>query len=181
MLKNGEKIGSLAGRIAPDVTRCRAQDRPRGGFGGADDLIEQMNAETLDELHDLCQQIEFGAGPAKNLRALADRYLSYTRENPRLWNAVFEHRLPDDHQRPENYQACVRRLMGLVETAIDPLFESNNNHNRLHEARVLWASFYGISALETAGRLGKQETVEEMIGTLVEIYISSRAPTNPVG
>jgi hypothetical protein len=84
-----------------------------------------MNAETLDELHDLCQQIDLGAGPAKSLRALADRYLSYTHENSRLWNAVFEQRLPEDHQRQETYQASVLRLMGLVERAIDPLFGPN--------------------------------------------------------
>ena len=149
-------------------------------FKGADDLIEQMNAETLDELHDLCQQIDFGAGPAKNLRALADRYLSYARENPRLWNAVFEQRLPEDHQRQETYQASVLRLMGLVERAIDPLFGPNQKHRRLHEARVLWSSFYGINALATAGQLSKQETVEDMIGTLIDIYLSSRLPMNPV-
>ncbi|MHA1567391.1 MAG: TetR/AcrR family transcriptional regulator [Alphaproteobacteria bacterium] len=146
-------------------------------FEGVDDLIEQMNAETLDELHDLCQQIDFGAGPIRSLTDLADGYLKYARENPRLWSAVFEHHPAEGHQRQEPYQESGRRLMGLVERAIDPLFEPSNKQNRLHEARVLWASFYGISALSTEDNLSQEETVAEMIETLVEIYVSSRVHT----
>jgi len=143
-------------------------------FKCADDLIEQMNAETLDELYDLCQQIDFGAGPARSLTDLAERYFSYASENPRLWNAVFESRPADGRQRQASYQASVRRLMGLVERAIDPLFGPDDKQNRLHEARVLWASFYGISALSSEDLLNKEESVAEMVGTLIEIYVSSR-------
>ena len=88
--------------------------------------------------------------------------------------------LPEDQQRQETYQASVLRLMGLVEGAIDPLFGPNQKHIRLHEARVLWSSFYGINALATAGQLSKQESVEDMIGTLIDIYLSSKLPMNPV-
>ena len=68
----------------------------------------------------------------------------------------------------------------VVEQAIDPLFGPKTIQNRLHEARVLWASFYGISTLATADHLSKEETAGEMIDTLIEVYIASRVPTNPV-
>ncbi|MFQ5551176.1 MAG: TetR/AcrR family transcriptional regulator [Gemmatimonadales bacterium] len=146
-------------------------------FRDADDLIEQMNAETLDELHASCKQIDFDAGPAASLRALAERYLAYVSENPRLWAAVLEYRPANGHQRQELYLASVRRLMSLIEAAIDPFFEPNAERIRLHEARVLWASFYGISALSSERLLSKEESAAAMVETLIEIYVSSRGQT----
>jgi len=143
-------------------------------FQSADDIVERVNAETLDELHARCLKVDLSAAPAASLDGLAKTYLAYAARNRKLWDAVFRYRPGPGRERLEEYRASVRRLMGLIEQAIAPLFGPDEEHTRLHEARVLWASFYGISALDSERLLNPEETVAGMVGTLIEVYVSAR-------
>jgi len=134
-------------------------------FDNYDDLVDQMNAETIDEFRALCEQIDLGRGPSTNLRALADTYIKFTTERLKLWNAIFEHRLPEG-QRNEEYMTSVRRMLSLVERAIAPLFGPDEQEAKLRDVRVLWSALYGISALY--GHVG------ELIDTVIDIYVRSK-------
>ena len=145
-------------------------------FENVDDLIEQMNAETLDQLRALCDEVDFSAGTAESLTRLVEKYVTFTNSEPLLWGAVIEHKLPKGYQRQELYVTTVLRLLGVVEKAIAPLFADEEKAARLHDARLLWACLYGISGLASADRLAKEESVGRLAGTLIEIYIAARLP-----
>ena len=148
-------------------------------FKDSDHLIEQMNAETIDIFRARCEKVDFSKGPAASLRQLVEVYIAYNQRNRRLWNAIFDHKLPAGYQRQEVYLVAVRRLVDVVEGAIAPLFKPNQNAARRHDANLLWSSLYGIASLSASQRLAKDETVLGLIDTLIEIYISARQKKSP--
>ena len=64
------------------------------------------------------------------------------------------------------------KLLGLAETALAPLFPPGKENRRLHEARVLWASLYGIASLAVSQKLPEAETSEDMVASLAASYIA---------
>ena len=143
-------------------------------FENVDDLVEQMNAETIDELRSRCERIDFGHGPSQSLRALADAYIKFISEHPKIWNAIFERRRPTE----EKYYTSVRRMLSVVERAIAPLFEPDEQQARLRDVQVLWAWIYGIGALASSNRLSEDQDVGRMIDTVIDIYVSSKLHTH---
>jgi AcrR family transcriptional regulator len=141
-------------------------------FEDLDDLIAQMNVNTLGALFDACTGVDYEAGPEPALQELAARYIRFIGEHPRLWNALFEHSLPDGKILSERHNSAVMKLLGLVETALAPLFPPGKEDRRHHEARVLWASLYGIASLAASQKLGKAETPEDMVASLASNYIA---------
>ena len=141
-------------------------------FEDADDLIEQMNAETLAGLYAACKAVDLTTDPASSLRALAEHYIRYTRSQPLLWASVFEHRLPVGRGNSEAYMTPLLGLIGLIEQAISPFFEEGQDKERTHHARLLWASFYGIDSLASTANLSQDETEASMVDTLIEIHLA---------
>ena len=142
-------------------------------FDDLDDLIVHMNTETLDALHETCSSVSLASEPEESLRGLAEGYVRYTSENPRLWSALFEHQLPEGKEMPEWYDARVVQLLALVEKAIAPFFHEGEESERLHESRLLWASLYGITSLESANKIGKHDSAAAMVDSLIEIHLTS--------
>ena len=141
-------------------------------FANLDDLIAQMNANTLEALLDVCAGVDTEGGAEVALQQLASRYIRFVGEHPKLWNAVFEHTLPDGTALNQRHILAVTKLLGLVEAALAPLFPPGKEDRRLHEARVLWASLDGIASLAVSGKLAQAETPEYMAGSLATNYIA---------
>lgn len=141
-------------------------------FDDADDLVEQMNTETLAGLYAACKTVDLSTDPASSLKALAENYIRYTRLVPLLWASVFEHRLPRDRSNSQEYLTALFNLIGLIEQAISPFFEDGQERQRTHHARLLWASFYGIDSLFITGNLSEEETVDELVETLIEVHLA---------
>ena len=141
-------------------------------FEDLDELILRMNAETLDGLIAACDGVDFDAGPEAALEQLARRYIAYVGENRGLWNAIFEHSLPEGRDSPPWMVERTGKLLGLAERAIAPLFGDGEEDQRHHEAQVLWAGLYGIASLATADKLPAGESPEAMVRTLVRNSIA---------
>ena len=141
-------------------------------FASLDDLIVRLNGETLDALYDALSGTIRESEPEAALLGLARRYLAFTREHPRLWSLLFEHRLPEGQPLPDWHAEKILRLLALLERAQAPLFGPGEEGARHHSARVLWSSLHGMVALESAGKLVATETVEALVETLVANYVS---------
>jgi AcrR family transcriptional regulator len=144
-------------------------------FDDFDDLIIQMNGETLDALYDHCSALPMDKDPKENLRALASVYLEFTRAHPKLWNANFEHRLPDGRQSPDWYNEKALRLRMLTESAIASMFSDGETNLIRHHALVLWTSLHGMASVENADRLPDGETANSLVESLIEIYVGGLA------
>ena len=141
-------------------------------FDDLDDLILQMNCETLDALYEVCSSAPLNKDPEQNLRALASRYLQFTRAHPNLWNAIFEYKLPGDREMPAWYSDRVVRLLLLEEKALAPLFPKGQETQCQHHAQVLWTSLFGMASVESANRLPEGESAESLVESLIEIYVT---------
>jgi AcrR family transcriptional regulator len=145
-------------------------------FRSLDDLILHMNVQTLDELYQACLGIDLNGQPEVVLRQLAARYIKFVTQNHRLWNAVFEHSLPDKQELPEWYEDSVSRLLALADRALVSLIP-NDTERRLHEAHVLWAGLYGIASLGSANKLALTEAPEQMVDSLICNYLAGLRKT----
>lgn len=141
-------------------------------FENLDDLILHLNGTTLDTLYEVCSEVGLDDKPETAVRALAECYIRFIREHPKRWSILFEHHLPDGRELPEWHDEKVGRLLGLLEQALAPLFASGQETERHQSARVLWSSLYGIGALESASKLGKNVSVEALSESLISNYLA---------
>ena len=105
--------------------------------------------------------------------ALARFYIGDVREKRRLWNAVFEHSLPEGRDTPVWLAERRQTLLGFAQQAIAPLFEPGEEAACRHQVQVLWAGLYGIASLATADKLPETESAEAMVQTLVRNTIAA--------
>ena len=176
-LESASKIVSKQGFRELSTRRIAARIGYSAGtlyqlFDDLDDLILQMNARTLDGLLKACREVDFSTEPEVTLQNLAGRYIEYVSHNPGLWNAIFEHGLPDGRAVPDWYAERTRQLLGFAEKAIEPLFAAGEELVLRHEAHVLWAALYGIAALATAQKLTADESPEALVRSLVRNYLA---------
>ncbi len=140
-------------------------------FENLDDLIVHLNGTTLDALYEACSEVRLDDEPEAAVRALAESYIRFIREHPKRWSILFDHRLPNGAELPEWYHEKIRRLLGLLERALAPLFPPGQEAEKHHSARVLWSSLYGIGALESASKLGINVSVEALSDSLISNYL----------
>lgn len=143
-------------------------------FANLDALIMHLNGSTLDRLFEALSELPRRDEPDADLRTLLDGYVRFTHEHRNLWNILFEYRLPDEHEVPEWYGAKVRRLLGLLEHALAPLFKPDAAAEIERSARVLWSAVHGICTLSSSGRLGVvgADDVTDMTEGLLATYLT---------
>lgn len=142
-------------------------------YQNLDDVILRVEAGVLDALEArLASVMQTLSGPDA-LPELAQAYLAFTHEQPRLWNLLFEHHLPTDAPLPDWYQEKLERLLRRVEEALAPLFPAGRHAERQRAARVLWAGVHGITSLSTADKLSivTTEAASRLIDDLVRTYL----------
>ena len=141
-------------------------------FENLDDLILHLNGTTLDDLYEVCSKVRLDEESEAAVLALAESYVRFIREHPKRWSILFEHHLPDGRELPEWHHEKVSRLLGLLEQALAPLFAPGQEAERHHSARVLWASLYGIGALESVSKLGQNVSVESLSESLFSNFLA---------
>jgi len=117
-------------------------------FDDLDDLVVQVNGETLDRLY---EALSADRPPETSDQALLDigrRYVEFTAENGALWSAIFEHRQPPDRALPDWYAPKIDRLFALVEAELEPIFsDPGMTGARRRAAAMLWSSLHGLCTL----------------------------------
>jgi AcrR family transcriptional regulator len=146
-------------------------------FENLDDVVLHVEARVLDALDQrIATAMEEGAPKDKVVR-LAETYLAFTSERPKLWNLLFEHYMPGGSDTPPWYQQKLEMLMSRVETAMAPLFPPEADAERQRAARVLWAGVHGITSLSTANKLSNvtTEAAALLVRDLIHNYLAGLA------
>lgn len=141
-------------------------------FENLDDLVLTIEGRLLDQLSETLSAIPNGsADPKEWVHKLAAAYIRFTHDNPKLWNLLFEHHLPEGQDVPAWYQQKLEALMSRVEEAIAPLMRDSDPQAVRRAARILWAGVHGITSLSTADKLSIVSTdaaaslVDDLVGT----------------
>ena len=172
------QVQGLAGLSAREIAR-RIEYSPGtiyNMFENLDDVVLHVEARVLEALDKRLSTLCRTATPAGRVSRLAQAYLAFTHENPRLWNLLFEHHMPAEAASPW-YQQKLEGLMGRVEEAMAPLFPPGREADRQRAARVLWAGVHGITSLSTADKLSvvTTETASRLVDDLVATYLAGLA------
>ena len=144
-------------------------------FENLDDVILNVEARILAALHERLQGVLNDGGSSREaLQRLAQSYLQFTHDKPRLWNILFEHYMPNGASVPDWYQEKLEDLMACVETALAPHFDAGDDAARHRAARVLWAGVHGITSLSTANKLSSvtSDAADQLVDDLVGTYLT---------
>lgn len=118
-------------------------------------LRDDMNFITLGRLEENCRAALSKAGPNdKHVPILAYAYLDFARTHSVRWKMIFEQprHAQDIRKLPDAYVQRLNTMFTMIENALI------HDHNHVNEdarvsARLLWASFHGITTLILDGRL----------------------------
>ena len=141
-------------------------------FDDLDDLIMRLNGITLDALLLKCKSVDLEREPERVLQDLAECYIDFVTENPKLWTAVVEHNLPSGQDIPQWYMEKIGKLLGLAEAALAPLYSSSQSEKRFLDARVLWSGLYGIASLARAHQISPKLTPQDLVEALIRNYLA---------
>ncbi len=140
-------------------------------FEDLDDLVLTIEGRLLDKLTQALSDVPAGADPSDKVRRLAEVYVEFTRENPKLWNLLFEHHLPAGREVPAWYREKLEGLMSKVEDALQPLARDVDPETVRRSAKTLWAGVHGITSLSTADKL--QIISTDSAGALLDDLVST--------
>jgi AcrR family transcriptional regulator len=144
-------------------------------FENLDDVVLNVEGRVLDALDErLAAELAKGGDQTTLVMRLAQAYLSFTHERPKLWNLLFEHYMPGGTDTPPWYQEKLERLMSRVESAVAPIYPPDAVLERQRAARVLWAGVHGITSLSTANKLANvtTEAAALLVGDLINNYLA---------
>lgn len=146
-------------------------------FQNLDDVVLHVEARVLDALDQRIAELGTADTPEENVYRLAETYLAFTSERPKLWNLLFEHYMPGGTDTPPWYQQKLELLMSRVEQAVAPLFPPSEQAARQRSARVLWAGVHGITSLSTANKLSNvtTEAATYLVKDLIDNYLAGLA------
>ena len=146
-------------------------------FANLDDVVLHVEARLLDALDARLSAVLQEGRQGETVRLLAQAYLGFTHERPKLWNLLFEHHLPVGTELPSWYQQKLEGLMARIESALAPMFGPGRDADRQRTARVLWAGVHGITSLSTADKLSvvTTESASKMVDELVSVYLAGIA------
>jgi AcrR family transcriptional regulator len=143
-------------------------------FENLDDILLTIEARLLDRLAERLMKTDASGTPQERLLRLADTYVTFTQERPKLWNLLFEHRLPAGHDVPPWYRGKLESLVAPLEDALAPLVGDGDLGAQKRAARTLWASVHGMTSLSTVAKLSPVtgQGGAALVGDLVSTYIA---------
>jgi len=146
-------------------------------FGTLDRLILAINTRTFQLWADHLRE-RLDSADGDRIRTLVEGYFSFARENPNLWMAIYDHRLPPDVTIPPEYEAERRELTEIVAKEVAAVLPEDERANAPRLARSLVATVHGhcIFALNgTFALMGESNPLELALARVRE----SLAPAKP--
>lgn len=145
-------------------------------FDSLDDLVLQVEALLLDTLDRRLAEIPNDSSPDAPLNRIAQAYLSFSQEHPKLWNLISQHEIAPDMAAPSWYTERLERLLNRIEDALALQMPENgeNAESLKRSALVLWAGLHGLTSLSTTDKLSSiaSNSVDVLVNDLVNTYLA---------
>jgi AcrR family transcriptional regulator len=141
-------------------------------FANMADLGLHIKGRTLDDIAARLEGVNNDAAE-QCIEALAKAYLLYASRNFNRWRMIFEHRLPEQAEIPDWYQAKVDQVFRKMEAQFARLTPQCDEIQRKRAARALWGGIHGICELSLTGKMDLVgvHDVEESVSLLVRNFI----------
>lgn len=143
-------------------------------FVNMDDLIMQLKGRVLQELELQLKQATEGIEEAETaIVELAKAYMQFAYRRYKRWSMVFEHRLPDDQELPDWYQALIDANFHHVEQLFKQLNPDCPETEVNRAASAFWGGIHGVCILSLTGVMDTvgAHDVEKNVVMLAENFI----------
>ena len=145
-------------------------------FESLDQLLIAINGRTFELWTDyLRRRVDDGGGD--RIRSLVQAYFDFARQHPRLWMAIYDHRLPPGLAMPPEDMEKRRALTQIVFDEIARQLPRRSESEIEHLARSLIATVHGHCTYELNGSfalMGEKEPVELALGRVREAIAAAR-------
>jgi AcrR family transcriptional regulator len=148
-------------------------------FRNQDDLVVQLNEQTVIELRQALEAVEDRArAPAEKLRLLAAAYIGFALLHTHRWRLIYEHRLPKGQKPPATYRGHTAAIFALVEQNLRQCLPAARRKLAPELAATLWSSVHGICVLAVDAKLeaGPKVSMQRMTDLLIDALIGARKP-----
>lgn len=145
-------------------------------FGSWNYLLLRVNAETLDELALIMNQVLQGVqDPKQALCRIAQAYLDFALTHRNRWRLIFEHKLGPGEPLPDWHGQRIQRLFALLERRLAELNPAAAETEIRKTARVLWGGVHGITLLSVDEKLFAEPEIHgrDLIQSLLSHYLRS--------
>lgn len=145
-------------------------------FQNLDDIYVHINSLTLDKLiTEFEKTLKSSNKESSKIKALAQTYINFSRENFNIWSLVFEYRFPESHQKPRWYNEKILKLFGMLNTAIAEEYPKLDDAEIKTAVGVVWSGVHGICTLSLRGKLLRAgvEEANVLIDSLVDNYFAN--------
>jgi AcrR family transcriptional regulator len=136
ILKVASELADAEGLRGVGVRAIAARLRVSPGtlynvIGDIDDIILLVNEQTLLGLRDaLLAAIDTERDALPNIFAMAEVYVDFVGDNPKLWSMLLEHSLGSDKDLPVWYQETINRTVSTVDHLLRPLIANRKERRR---------------------------------------------------
>jgi AcrR family transcriptional regulator len=144
-------------------------------FENLDDLILQVNANTLDDLYTILADIAPKVKqPEARLYALSHAYLQFANEQLHRWRMVSEYSLPVNVQPPNWYQEKFLRFVSLMEKSLQEFIPKLTPSICAQAARILWLGMHNICFFTLTEKLdmGGIDVAQNLIDEFMKTYLA---------
>lgn len=151
-------------------------------FENLDDLILQINANTLDQLfQDVVHADSVShATPEAAILAMCHAYLQFSLTHQHRWRTIFEHNLLPTKQKikikiPAWYQKKLLHMFIPLENRLALLLPDLMTEQCSQVAFTLWSSVHGICILAVGGKfsvISAGTPIQHFVNLLVENYLA---------
>lgn len=146
-------------------------------FDSKESLLAAMRTACLQEFQEAMSSMDQPGAPAlKRIRAVLSGALSFGQRESAKYRLVFSLPQPDlsaypalCEQRRDVFDSCV----DLVLAAID---KGELKGDALTLTHGLWSTLHGMLALHTAGQLIHGQTLEDMAGPVLDLFLGAAPP-----
>lgn len=122
-------------------------------FSDFDELILRINSQTLERLSAALGEAAAGVeDPRERLVRLALAYLAFAEREPRLWAALFAHRMAGGAPVPEWHLRDHEALFALIAEPVAALAPHLDAAGRAVRTRTVFAAVHGVVALALEDR-----------------------------
>lgn len=144
-------------------------------FKNLPDLLLHVNARTLQQLYEQCQQLDIHSQePQEIILAYANEYLDFAHAHPGHWELIFDLDVISDEELPDWYLSQVNTLFSLIEVQLKAIQPTASEQEIIKTSRVLWSSVHGVCTLSINHNLFSESACssQDLIQSLVKHFIS---------
>ena len=146
-------------------------------FPSLDHLLLAINTRTF-AIWTAHLRMRLEQAGSDRIRALVEAYFSFARENPSLWMAIYDHRLPDNLAMPAEDVEQRAMLTGLVAEEVAKAVGDRSRNEVQRLARSLIATVHGHCTFDLNGSfalMGETDPLEMAVDRVRQSLTAERS------